>query len=209
MSIKDSYLGQAWLVLALALCFGGALAGVQLGLSARIEENKRTETLGRVADVVPSAVKAGDRADIAGYACWPVFGQDGGHVGWMVKAAGMGYADRIELLFGLDAPAERITGLWVLDQKETPNVGNRIESDAFRRQFFGDRLAARYRLEVVKAAPEENTNQIQAISGATISSESVCRIVNKALKKVGVELARRAAEMRQAVQTQPGTKPAR
>ena len=35
--MKNSYIGQAWLVLALALCFGAALAGVESALKDRIE----------------------------------------------------------------------------------------------------------------------------------------------------------------------------
>ena len=42
--MKNNYLVQAWLVLALAVGFGAALASVQVALQPRIDENKRNET---------------------------------------------------------------------------------------------------------------------------------------------------------------------
>ena len=201
MSIKDTYLGQAWLVLVLALCFGAALAGVELGLRDRIEANKLAETMKRVPELVPNA-KTGTRVDIGRYPVYVVSGADERHVGWVIKAAGMGFSDRIELLIGLDRQAERITGLWVLDQKETPNLGSRIEEEAFRRPFYGGELSSRERVMAVKGAPT-GPNQIDAINGATVSSESVCEIVNGALRELRDELVRRAEEIQKQAETRP------
>ena len=45
---RNSNLAQAWLILLLALCFGSALAAVQVRLSGTIAANKLNETLGQV-----------------------------------------------------------------------------------------------------------------------------------------------------------------
>lgn len=203
MAIKDSYLGQAWLVLALALCFGAALAGVELGLREKIEQNKRDEITNAVPKLVPHA-ETGTREDIDGYPVYEARDAAGKHVGWVIKAHGMGFSDRIELLIGLDRPAERITGLWVLDQKETPNLGSRIadEEEDFRRTFAGGELSASQAVRVVKAAPS-GANQIQAITGATVSSESVCKIVNKALRELRAKLMRKARRIQEQSRTRP------
>ena len=211
MSLKDSYLGQAWLVLVLALCFGAALAGVELGLSGRIEANKRKETEDQFPELVRGAEKS-EKMEIAGYVVYAiqrkVKTEDGKevyeHAGWVVKAAGTGYADRIELLIGLGPMGERITGLWVLDQKETPNLGNRIVDKEFRRPFFTGWMSTRRKVRPVKGKPDR-PNRIQAVSGATISSQAVCDIVNRATKKLRDELSRLGKELLSAPESQPTT----
>jgi electron transport complex protein RnfG len=49
----------------------------------------------------------------------------GGLKGWVVKTKGQGYADTIELLLGLSPDLRTITGLFILDQKETPGWATR------------------------------------------------------------------------------------
>ena len=50
-------MGQAWLVILLALLYGGALAGVQTRLSPKIAENKKNETY----SVIPALVRDTDK----------------------------------------------------------------------------------------------------------------------------------------------------
>ena len=202
MSIKDSYLGQAWLVLALAVCFGAALAGVELALRERIDDNKLQETLRRVPQLVPGG-RTGEAVDVAGYEVYLVRDAGNGHVGWVVKAGGQGFADYIELLIGLDRTAERITGLWVLDQKETPNLGNKIEEEPFRRPFSSGKLSAGAEITVSREPPV-GPNQVKPVTGATVSSESVCKIINAALADLRADLARLAEQV--AAKSRPATK---
>jgi electron transport complex protein RnfG len=97
-----------------------------------------------------------------------------------VPASGQGFADRIELLVGLNTDLSTITGLYVLNQKETPGLGNLITSDElFLNQFAGK--STEEPLVAVKTDPVAGSNQIRALTGATISSESVADIVNDAM----------------------------
>jgi len=177
---NSGYIRQAWLVLVLAACFSAALAGVHIALSPRIAANKRDETYRQVPALVPGAVRDRTReVRLAGRTVYEAIGADGRRVGWVVPAAGQGFADRIEVLIGLDAAGETIAGLWVLEQKETPGLGNKIVEDAFRGRFAG--RSARADLTVTKAAPATG-QQILAVTGATISSESVCKIVNQTVR---------------------------
>ena len=114
-----------------------------------------------------------------------------GHLGWVVGASGQGFADRIELLIGLSARGDTITGLYVLEQKETPGLGSKITGD-FQEQFA--RKDPAKGLEVTKDKPAEGANQIRAIAGATVSTRSVCDIVNAALKDLPGKLAAEAKE---------------
>ena len=196
---KGSYIGQAWLVIVLALLYGGGLAGVQTALSGRIEQNKKAETYQVIPDLVAGAeasrteeltIRGENGKDTRAY---KVASSDGDHIGWVLPAGGSGFADRIELLIGLDTEISTITGLYVLDQKETPGLGDNITTDAFQERF---RNAPTDRpLVVVKTDPSQN-NEIRALSGATISSESVAAIVNGALANCRAPLQELAAQAR-------------
>ncbi len=189
MSNVKAYIVQAWLVIALALIFGGALAAVQIAWGPRVEQNKRDETYAQIPRLVPGAQK--DRTqemEVAGRKVYRAMGRSG-QVGWVIPASGQGFADRIELLIGTDPQVRRITGLYVLDQKETPGLGARIIGEEWRRQFAGK--DARRPISAGKSHPP-GPDEIQALTGATISSRSVCRIVNDALASVRAELSARA-----------------
>jgi electron transport complex protein RnfG len=181
---KGGYIGQAWLVIFLALLYGGGLAGVENALSGKIEANKKAETYSVIPDLVPGAdpgsteeiMVRGENAKEA--LVYRTRRTDGSHVGWVLPAAGQGFADRIELLIGLDPDVTTIRGMYVLNQKETPGLGDYITSADFQNRFR-DKPADRP-VAVVKNDPAAD-NEIRALSGATISSESVAAIVNRAL----------------------------
>lgn len=206
--VTDFFLVQAWLVLLLASFFGAALAGIQLTLAPKIEANKLNETLERVPELIFGAGKPpGTAADSGPLEIQPrtfeagtgalkktysVFEArtDGQTDGWVAKASGQGYADKIELLVGVDAAARNITGLFILDQKETPGLGNKIMEPVWRNQFIWKSTSRP--LTAVKTKPSAD-NEIQAITGATISSKSVCDIVNQTLTNLRKPLTDAAA----------------
>lgn len=178
---------QAWLVIVLALVFGGALAGVQRSLGPRIAANRLRETLSVIPTIVPGADQLStteimvEAADGKRRRVFQAFGEDGVRKGWVIPAAGQGFADEISLLVGLDPQADAITGLYVLDQKETPGLGASITSKDFGDQFIG---MATNRVAEAVTTPPASANQIKAITGATISSQSVAQIVNATIAQL-------------------------
>jgi electron transport complex protein RnfG len=190
-------LGEAWLVLVMSLVFGALLAAVQAGWGARIDQNKENDARGRVPLLVHGAdgaltppgedLEVKDERGTRLYRLYRAMSKtrrgerkgaaDPEQIGWVVKAKGPGYADTIEVLIGLDLAAERLTGLDVLAQNETPCLGNKIREEPWRAQFRDKALGAV--LSATKSAVA-SANEIKAISGATISSQSVCDIVNQA-----------------------------
>ena len=197
MRRNKGYIGQAWLVLALATSFGGVLATVHVFWQPKIDANKRNEVYSQIPVLVGGAdQEAIKELEIAGLKVYQAFNAAGECVGYVVRAKGQGFADQIELLVGLDAAAETITGLYVLDQKETPGLGNKIApkypwDDQFNGKKAGQALSA------VKAAPAGDANEVQAVTGATVSSIAVCDIINKALAKVRPELKKLIGEMKE------------
>jgi electron transport complex protein RnfG len=174
------YVKQGWLVLLLAVLFGGALAGVQAALSGRIEQNKKNETYSQVPNLVPGAARDGTKkADLPEVDALEAINADGERIGWVVRGRGAGFADTIELLVGLNLDASVITGVYVLDQKETPGLGCAIATPDFLSNFTD--VPART-LQVVKTKKTQPTD-IQALSGATVSSDAVTKIVNQTVQQ--------------------------
>ncbi len=191
---KKGYLVQAWLVLTLAVCFGASLAAVHIGLQPLIDENKRNETYSQIPELVKGAVvdlteevELGSAKPYTAYKAFSGSAEAKAHLGWVIKAEGQGFADKLELLVGLDRELKSITGLYVLSQKETPGLGNKIENPTWRGQFAGKDAVGK--LKAVKKAPTDLAHDIKAVTGATVSSRSVCKIINAAVAKFRTDLA--------------------
>jgi electron transport complex protein RnfG len=112
------------------------------------------------------------------------YGPDGRRVGFAMVAGEAGFQDVIQLIFGYDPGRGQLLGMKVLESKETPGLGDKIEkSRAFVSQFDGAQppLDAVKRREGKRANPRE----IDMITGATISSRAVIRIINHTLERLG------------------------
>ncbi len=193
---KNSNFAQAWLILVLAIIFGVALAAVQANLSGIIAANKLDETLEQIPALVWGAATApeiaGRNASVAITPGTVTIKKDAKTVyynlfrvthedklaGWVVKAGGQGYADKIEILIGLDPNADTITGLFILQQKETPGLGNKIALPRWRNQFMRKKTSTPL---VVTKGKSPEPNAIDAVTGATISSRSVTGLVNRTI----------------------------
>lgn len=187
---RGSVFTEAWLVLLLALGFGGALAGIHVSLSGKIAANKEAEALARIPELVPGSEGARARkVEVGGRPLYEARAAAGDLVGWVIPATGQGFADKVEILIGVDARVTTISGLYVIDQKETPGLGDKIRGEW--RQLFVDKRADR-KVELVKSAAAGGENAIVAITGATISSETVCTTVNETLRELRPALLERA-----------------
>ena len=104
------------------------------------------------------------------------YSADGEFVGYAIEGAGAGYQDTIRLLYGYEPAGERVVGMEILESRETPGLGDKIYKDQdFVRQFRD--LSVRPKVELVKEEAQA-PNQVDAITGATISSATVVSIIN-------------------------------
>ncbi len=102
-------------------------------------------------------------------------------VGIAIEASGIGFADVLRILYGYDPVAQKIIGFYVLDSKETPGLGDKIEKDTnFLANFDGldvalstDFNALENTVVTVKHGAKENAWEIDGITGATISSRAI------------------------------------
>jgi electron transport complex protein RnfG len=84
-----------------------------------------------------------------------------------------GYSGLIELMVGFDT-ASCITRIAVLQQKETPGLGTKMDAPKFKEQFYG-KDPSEFRLKVKK-----DGGDVDAITAATISSRAFCEAVQQA-----------------------------
>jgi len=131
--------------------------------------------------LVPSTVE--DEAGSKYYGCY-----EGGRLaGVAIEAAGQGFQDIVRVIYGYSPDSEAIIGLKVLESKETPGLGTKIETDpAFRSNFDALKVvfdSGQRAIEdpIVLVKPGEKTDpwQIEAISGATISSRAIADLLQK------------------------------
>ena len=85
-------------------------------------------------------------------------------------------------MIGLTPDLERITSLEILEQVETPGLGTKVTEEPYKGQYKN--LVTSPKIEWVKGKAPSKPNEIQAITGATISSKSVVAIVNEGIAKV-------------------------
>ncbi|MDD2414316.1 MAG: RnfABCDGE type electron transport complex subunit G [Eubacteriaceae bacterium] len=98
-------------------------------------------------------------------------------VGYTVKTTPKGYGGDVEVLTGIGVDG-KVSGVTILDQSETAGLGARCVEPSFQQEYQGK--DASKELSVVKTNPTDN--QIQAITGATITSKAVTKGVNASMK---------------------------
>ena len=107
-------------------------------------------------------------------------------VGAAIVGSGMGYADVIQLVFGIDPDTQRLTGMRVVASRETPGLGSVIVDDEAWVESFG-RIELQFdeqqRFEPLRVRDDarHERGEVDAISGATVSVEAVTRIINRSL----------------------------
>jgi len=108
------------------------------------------------------------------------YDEAGRRLGVAITAAEPGFQELLTLMIGFDPGSGTLIGYKVLDQMETPGLGDMIERDSgFGGQFAG-RVAP---LVGVKGRAGTPPNEVQTITGATISSRAVIRIINNGVAR--------------------------
>jgi electron transport complex protein RnfG len=98
-------------------------------------------------------------------------------VGYTIKTTPNGYGGEIELVVGISNDG-KITGINIGNMSETPGLGSKATEPSFKDQF-NDKDTKQ--LSVVKGKVSSDS-EIQAISGATITSTAVTNGVNAAIE---------------------------
>ncbi len=106
------------------------------------------------------------------------YNRQGEFVGYAIPSAGPGFQDTIGLLYGYIPEKRTVVGMEILESRETPGLGDKIYKDlSFVSNF--DNLAIDPEIITVKKGMRSAPNEVDAITGATISSKAVVRIINE------------------------------
>jgi len=181
---------------AVSLVCGLAIVATQRGTLARIRHNQETIMRESVARLLPgihkqiiygiapsgqltilTGLESGGPRFFAGYDA------DGNFLGVVIEASERGYADVISAMYAYSPDTQTITGFQVIDMKETPGLGNKIGTDP---EFLDNfkHLDATHPISAVKHGAKKNPWEIDAISGATISSRAVGRMLDKSVAEI-------------------------
>ena len=174
---------SGWLV---ATVYDITLPAVKRYASARLEGAVREvlhapvrwDTLYLVHDSLTRTAPAGDLDQTP--KAYVGYDADGQRLGVAITAAEPGFQELVTLMIGFEPATGTLIGFTVVDEKETPGLGDKIERDsAFTGQFAG-RVPP---LTGVKGHAGTTPSEVQTITGATISSRAVIRIINHAIER--------------------------
>jgi electron transport complex protein RnfG len=106
------------------------------------------------------------------------YDDQGEFMGYAMPAAGPGFQDTIAILYGYKPEQKMVVGMEVLESRETPGLGDKIYKDL---EFVGgfSALSTEPEIVAVKKGTKSKPNEIDAITGATISSKAIVRIINE------------------------------
>lgn len=159
---------------------GGLLAGVSEWATPFIEANKKAETE-RAIYVVQPMGKTYEKLS-TNFEVYKVFNEEKNVEGYSLVYEGNGFQGKIRLMVGLTNDLSKITSMEVLEQSETPGLGTKVTEEPYKGQF--QNLITSPKIEWVKGTPATKPNEIEAITGATISSTAVVAIVNAGISRM-------------------------
>ncbi len=171
--------------LGMILLLIAALAGLSLGAvhsitaepikeaNASAKQNAMIEILPKVDEFKDHQIELNDKIlEVnAGY-------KDGEIIGYAIKVSPKGYNGAVEIMVGIYTDGT-IGGIKILSHSETPGLGANAPKPKFSGQFANKSTSEE--LEVVKGTASAE-NQVEAITGATITSRAVVNGVNDAVE---------------------------
>lgn len=148
-------------------------------------ERKSLESLRKAIFVVlPEAVDY-QELKLADQILYQGIDKSGQKVGLAFLVEGSGFQGKIEIMVGVDQDLSRLQNIQVLESVETPGLGGKITDQEFQDQFKG--IAARPKITYVRnrnPVTPKKPGEIDAITGATISSKAVADMINKEIVRV-------------------------
>ena len=140
---------------------------------AELAEQTEVETRQKV---LPAATGFGETQKMKNGSGTYAVGKDanGSEVGYVFVTVSKGYGGDVKIMTGIDKDGA-VTGISPLELNETAGLGMKAQNDSFLDQFKG---------KVKDIAVNKNSasgNEIQALTGATITSKAVTAAVNEAL----------------------------
>lgn len=166
---------------------GGLLSQISIWSKPKIAAHRELETKNAIFQVLPEG-KSFTKMETANLEVYSVFDDSGKLIGYAVPFEGNGFQGKIRMMAGLTSDLDKVTGLQVLEQVETPGLGTKIVEDPSQKEdpyWFPNQfkeVETQPMIGVVKNQKPVNKYDIQAITGATISSKAVVQIMNQGIQ---------------------------
>lgn len=159
-----------------------ALAGVDRITKEPRLEQKRLAHLKAIKSVLPPLDNdpLKDKREIEGMTFY-LGKREGEITGVAFSSRGEGYGGFITIIMGVSPEDDSITGIEILEHSETPGLGANIEKEEFKNQFK-EKSLVNSKLVDGRLAVKKDKGDIDALTGATISSRGVTEAVDKGLK---------------------------
>lgn len=198
----------------------GCMAGVLIVMTYqltfdRIQRQKQQYLLQSVFEVLPGTktvknykVENGGQLaptkDQKGLVVYAGYTESGKLTGVAIESHGQGFQDILRVLYGYSPEKQCIIGMKVLESKETPGLGDKIEKDAHFLENFRELdvsldaqdKAVVHPIEVVKLGSKTQKWQIDAITGATISSKAIGNILRASSTKMAPLIRKNLARLK-------------
>jgi len=165
--IKDTIKLSVFLMVACALA-AGVLSVTYVATEGRIEQQKTAElNLALSNECIPGAASIKEAKDY-------FVGFDKKHraIGYAFRVYPKGYGGTIDMVVGIDLKG-RVAGIKIISMNETPGLGMKASESNFLRQFMGKTFKS----------PLKAKKDVDAITGATITSQAIADGVKQALSK--------------------------
>ena len=159
----------------ICLIITALLAGVNMLTADRIAALERQAAVDSQKIVLPDAASFEELDDTT------VKGlSDAGEtIGYVITTDAKGYGGTIEVMTGITTEGQ-VSGVVLLSQDETPGLGANATQEKFRNQYL--QQVPENGFEVIKSGTPSD-GQVQALTGATITTQAVTDAVNLALEK--------------------------
>ena len=161
--------------LTIACLLSGAIIAGTYALTAPVAANSRVELKNKAMKELVG--EAQEFKAIEGKQDWYAAMKAGKVLAYIVPAESKGYGGAIRMLTAI-SPEGKVVDYKILQHNETPGLGDKASEPKFSKQFTGKGAED---LEVVKVPNEKN---IQALTGATITSRAVTMGIKAAAEEV-------------------------
>ena len=125
------------------------------------------------------------------YAYVPSDGSDGTPLAYAVPFSGAGLWGPVSGVLALEPDLITIRGIRFYKQEETPGLGGEIGAPWFQEQFERKKIVSpsgEYGFEIVKPGSSTKANQVDGITGATMTSDRVGIMIDVVVKTLGKEM---------------------
>lgn len=171
-------------LMLICLVVSAALAGTNALTKNSIAEQAAQKEKDAMARVLPATEYTTFALDAAYADCtgFTALGSDKTVLGYVFTTSAKGYGGPISVMTGVDTEG-KVTAIEVLDvADETPGLGQNATTNAFKNQFAG------LTNNIGVAKNNAGENEINALTGATITSTAVADAVNRALEAYGANI---------------------